>query len=39
MRKELKYKIRRLIKETLLVYIPGTMIFAGMFILGFFSAY
>ena len=39
MRKEQKYKIKRLIKETLLVYIPGTMFFAGMFVIGFFSAY
>ena len=35
MRKELKYKIRR----TIFLYIPSTLIFATMFIIGYFVAY
>lgn len=35
MRKELKYKIRRLI----FIYIPCELIFAGMFVMGFFAMY
>lgn len=35
MRKELKYKARRLV----FIYIPMVMVFAGMFVWGFFSAY
>ncbi len=35
MRKELKYKIRR----TIFLYIPSTMIFATMFVAGYFAAY
>ena len=35
MRKELKYKIRR----TIFLYIPSTLVFAGMFVMGFFAAY
>jgi hypothetical protein len=35
MKKQLKYKIRRLI----FIYIPVELIFIGIFILGFFAAY
>lgn len=35
MKKELKYKIRR----TIFLYIPSIMIFATMFIIGYFVAY
>lgn len=35
MRKELKYKIRR----TIFLYIPSTLVFAGMFVMGYFAAY
>lgn len=35
MKKQLKYIIRR----TIILYIPSTMIFAGMFVIGFFAAY
>jgi len=35
MKKQLKYKIRRLI----FIYIPVEVLFTGMFILGFFAAY
>lgn len=35
MKKELKYKIRR----TIFLYIPGILIFAIMFIIGYFVAY
>lgn len=35
MKKQLKYKIRR----TIFLYIPSTMFFAGIFIMGFFAAY
>lgn len=35
MKKEVKYKIRR----TIFLYIPSTIIFAIMFIIGYFVAY
>lgn len=35
MKTELKYKIRR----TIFLYIPGTLIFALMFVAGYFVAY
>lgn len=35
MKKELKYKIRR----TIFLYIPSTLVFAGMFVMGYFAMY
>lgn len=35
MKNQFKYKVRR----TIFLYIPSTLIFAGIFVMGYFAAY